>query len=1046
MGETIRIYNTDITLPDVPPHNEIEDWGTPKEEQYWRKKPLPSIFRTLVKDADGNIELTREQEAFAAKEFDRIKNGFWFYNNGKPTYITGRHYYYLQYWTLENRKPPEYRETSRNYFLYLEHWYNVYWCLGIIRGKSRRSGASSESSSNIVCHVTTNKNARGGHVSKTSADARKMFIYRMQFGFRHLPFFLQPTLANDRDSKTELVFNVPISKSKKVKKAQLIDEVEGLNSILDYQPTAVNSYDSERLSWFFGDECFAKDTKILCDNFEFKNIQDIKAGDWVIVEGGKKVQVYSTCNGYDEMFLVKQPYSKDYIVNSKHRLYLEQRNDKFEKSKNNKHKNGIKKITVHDYFNLDKYSKKTIYGVRSNGLQFDKKDTLIEPYILGCWIGDGFTNDCRFIVNIKEDIEILNAIEEYASKNNFRIKFSKSSSKKCLIVSISNSNNRWKKNDFTEHLKKLGILNDKRIPKEYLLNDIETRLELLAGILDTDGCLTKNGVFEICMSRLSLINDISLLAKSCGLSVGNIKKRKTNQNTEAYRITISGDINIIPTKVQRKKTIGYKKQYAYRRNRIEINPIGIDKYYGLTLKTENDDDRRLILGDFTISMNCGKYPADVPVSQFISIILETLVEGAEKVGFCELPSTVNELTKKGGAEFKKVWDEADWIKNDDDGEDESFDENNEATANRLVRYFCPAYDGLSGFIGKYGESIIDSPTEEQSKYLIKKYGQAKFDGQLKFGAKQYLERRRKKLKGATLEEEIRKYPFDEQEMFMAANTECVFNIYNITKREEALKNNKVYKRSVVFFRDMEQKVRWRDVTENEKSFHWKITWFPPEKESNKFITDGKMRKPARIQDGAIAVDSYSNSQGGRKYGSKASAWIGRRYDMSDPQNTGKAIGHLYGRPAVKDTLHEQVMLAAEYYGYQIWYEHTADDYEGYFRERGKLHYLGKYPLGLIPVEKRANADRHRGTPITPFSLTRQLDNGIAYFEYYCDKIDFEEVLETAKVFDPYQRTEYDCIVAFLILISVLMETTPISQRPKESIVKVYDGSSTTMSF
>lgn len=697
MGETIRIYNTDITLPDVPPHDEIEDWGMPKEEQYWRRKPLPAIFRTLVKDADGNIELTREQEAFAAREFDRIKNGFWFYNNGKPTYITGRHYYYLQYWTLENRKPPEYRETSREYYLYLEHWHNVYWCLGIIRGKSRRSGASSESSSNIVCHVTTNKNARGGHVSKTSSDARKMFIYRMQFGFRHLPFFLQPTLANDKDSKTELVFNVPISRSKKTKKAQLIDEVEGLNSILDYQPTATNSYDSERLSWFFGDEG-------------------------------------------------------------------------------------------------------------------------------------------------------------------------------------------------------------------------------------------------------------------------------------------------------------------------------------------------------------GKYPADVPFSQFISIILETLVEGAEKVGFCELPSTVNELTKKGGAEFKKVWDDADWVKNDDDGEDEVLDENNEATANRLVRYFCPAYNGLSGFIGKYGESIIAPPTEDQSKYLIQKYGQAKFDGQLKFGAKQYLEKRRKKLKGTALEEEIRKYPFDEQEMFMAANTECVFNIHNIVKREEYLKNNKVYKRSIIFFRDMEQKVRWRDVTENEKSFHWKITWFPPDKESNKFITDGKMRKPARIQDGAITVDSYSNSQGGRKYGSKASAWIGRRYDMSDPKNSGKAIGHLYGRPAVKDTLHEQVMLAAEYYGYQVWYEHTADDYEGYFRERGKLLYLGKYPLGLIPPEKRANADRHRGTPITPFSLTRQLDNGIAYFEYHSDLIDYEEILSTAKMFDPYNRTEYDCIVSFLMLISILMETTPISQRPKESIVKVYDKSSVNMTF
>lgn len=693
MGEVIEIYHTKITLPPQPDIEEIEDWGEEPKNQYFRRKSLPKFFKVLERDEDGNVILTNEQEQFCNKELYRIKRGFWFMLNGVPTYITGRHYYYLQYWTLENRKHPEYRDTSRRYFLYLDHWYNIYWCRGVIRGKSRRSGASSESSSNTTCHVTTTKNARGGHVSKTSADARKMFIYRMQFGFRHLPFFLQPTLANDKDSKSELVFNVPLAKTKKTKKAQLIDEVEGLNSILDYQPTATNSYDSERLTWAFIDEG-------------------------------------------------------------------------------------------------------------------------------------------------------------------------------------------------------------------------------------------------------------------------------------------------------------------------------------------------------------GKFPTDVPFSQFVSIILETLTEGAERTGFGEFPSTVNELTKKGGAEFKKVWDDADWIQDDIDIDetDEELDKDNEATANTLVRYYCPAYDGLAGFIGKYGESIIDTPTEEQTEYLIEKYGQRKYDGQLKFGAKAYLEKRRSKLKGSALEEEIRKYSFNEVEMFMAANTECVFNMQNIVNREEYLKENRIYKRSVLFFRDLEQKVRWREVTENEKSFHWKITWFPKEDNANKYVTDGRIRKPSMGHDGAITVDSYSNSQGGRKYGSKASAWIGRKHDGNDPENSGKAVGHLYGRPAVKDMLHEQVMLASEYYSYPCWYEHTADDYEGYFRERGKQGYLGSYPLSLIDPNKRKDADRHKGTPITPFSLTRQLDNGIAYFEYHCDKIDFEEILTTAKVFDPYDRTAYDCIVSFLMLISVLMEPAYNPPPRRTPLVTVFDGS------
>jgi hypothetical protein len=96
------------------------------------------------------------------------------------------------------------------------------------------------------------------------------------------------------------------------------------------------------------------------------------------------------------------------------------------------------------------------------------------------------------------------------------------------------------------------------------------------------------------------------------------------------------------------------------------------------------------------------------------------------------------------------------------------------------------------------------------------------------------------------------------------------------------------------------KSKWRDINKNEENFHWKITWFPPTQKQNKsIINDFGQKAPANTDDGAIAVDSYSNSQGGRKYGSKACALIGRRADLLDPNNTGKAIGMLYGRPPEK---------------------------------------------------------------------------------------------------------------------------------------------------
>jgi hypothetical protein len=302
--------------------------------------------------------------------------------------------------------------------------------------------------------------------------------------------------------------------------------------------------------------------------------------------------------------------------------------------------------------------------------------------------------------------------------------------------------------------------------------------------------------------------------------------------------------------------------------------------------------------------------------------------------------------------------------------------------------------------------------------------------------------RRVGLTGELLEEEIRMNPCTVQEMFEAANIDCAFNSYNINQRKKQLEDEPIYKRKIIFYRDEEtQKVKWRDINENEKNFHWEITWGLNENqlEPNKFVFLNGQKSPGRSEDGAIAVDSYSNSQGGRRYGSKACALIGRRSDILDPENTGKPIGMLYGRPAEKDRLHNQVLLAAEWYGYPIWYEHTADDYDGYFKDRGKKGYLGIYPKSMIDPNKRENADRHRGTPITPFSLTKQLDNGISFFENHCDKIDWIEILDNALLFDPQDRTKYDILVSFLILISVLQER-PIKPPPrKRPILDVYDA-------
>jgi hypothetical protein len=404
-----------------------------------------------------------------------------------------------------------------------------------------------------------------------------------------------------------------------------------------------------------------------------------------------------------------------------------------------------------------------------------------------------------------------------------------------------------------------------------------------------------------------------------------------------------------------------------------------------------------------VADECGK-TTEVNVYDRHEVVRYCLLDDEGKIiGKALYTTTVEKLTtEKDGVQdaFKLLWEESNQDKRQENG----------TTSSGLYRFFMSA---------KRTRNFDDFGFPDENKTLDMILA----------------DRETVKNNSRALSARVRKEPLTIDEAFSTDSDKCIFNVINIGAREQYLKENPVLKRHIMFYRDIDQIVRWRNINDKEDDFHWVITQFPNPGEENKHTFDVKTRKPGRVSDGAIAIDGYSNSQGG-KYGSKASAWIGRRYDLLNPEQTGKAIGHLYGRPQVKETLHEQVLLAAEFYGYQAWYEHNSDDYLSYFRDRGRVGYLGSYPISTIDPSKRETADRHKGFPTTPFSLTKQADVGIMYFESHIDSIDFENLLEDAKKFDPNNRTDYDITVSFLMLIVCLME--PIQKQIKrEPLVKSY---------
>jgi hypothetical protein len=274
---------------------------------------------------------------------------------------------------------------------------------------------------------------------------------------------------------------------------------------------------------------------------------------------------------------------------------------------------------------------------------------------------------------------------------------------------------------------------------------------------------------------------------------------------------------------------------------------------------------------------------------------------------------------------------------------------------------------------------------------------------------------------------MRKEPRTIEEAFSVDADTCIFDAENIGNRKKYLEQNPVHKRNIWFYRDTETlKAKWRDASPKERDFCWKITPDFPlnDNDSNKFEWDNGQRKPANTKLGVIGIDGYSNSQGGQKWGSRASGWFGLRA----PNGKKRMVGHIYGRPKEKSTLHEQIMLCAEYLGVICYYEHNSDDYYNYFKERGRLNYLGLYPKILIDPIKIENAERHRGVPTTPYSLTRQTDLGITYFLIDCDQIDYPELLIDA-----------DITVSFLITNACLDEPTPKKASPGFPLVTVYQN-------
>ena len=338
-------------------------------------------------------------------------------------------------------------------------------------------------------------------------------------------------------------------------------------------------------------KCLGKGTPVIMFNGSTKKVEDVTVGDLLMGPDSKPRTVLSTNYGVGPLYRVSQKNGDDYICNDKHILSL-----KKEGLENNK---GIVFVSVEDYLEKNKTWKNTHYGWKS-GVEFIEKPLPIDPYWLGLWLGDGNSHKTSITVADK-DREIGEWLLQWADRNGAFIRKEKGRGAESWNFAYRKGSG-FSINPVLNSLRKLEIYDNKHIPDIYIKNSLGNRLDLLAGLIDSDGYKCESGTLQFTSVNKKMAEQVLYLVRSVGLkgfwneSVKGSKSR--NYFVNAYTISIGGNLSCIPIKLARKKGNDNPQKKSLKCG-ININYIGDGEYFGFTI----DGDNQFLLGDFTVTHN-----------------------------------------------------------------------------------------------------------------------------------------------------------------------------------------------------------------------------------------------------------------------------------------------------------------------------------------------------------------------------------------------------------------------------------------------------------
>ena len=372
--------------------------------------------------------------------------------------------------------------------------------------------------------------------------------------------------------------------------------------------------------------CHARGERVLLSSGESIAAEDVRVGDALIGDDGGCRTVFRLHRGRQEMARITPTKGDSFVVNIDHVLSLVHTET-----------GNVVDLTVREWLGRSAYFKHChkLFRVPVHEFSGEKSELPIHPWLLGVLLGDGSLGGNLCVTNPEKKIQ--EAVVSLAVAHGVDADVRKYG-ERCESVHITNACGVG--NPLRASLKDLGLIgltaSKKHVPGIYRTSNFESRLLLLAGLMDTDGH-ESSGYYDWISASKQLAEDVAFIARSVGMAAyvsECVKRCQTGASGTYYRVSLSGDMSILPTVKRRSNQRRQKKSVL--RTGFSVELIGEGDYFGW----EVDGNHRYLMSDFTVTHNSGK------TEVAMAVIQGAIDKGKRVVFLCNRIHLVGQASKR----------------------------------------------------------------------------------------------------------------------------------------------------------------------------------------------------------------------------------------------------------------------------------------------------------------------------------------------------------------------------------------------------------------